>query len=101
MVKHIILWTLNPELTAEEKAEVNKGIKEGLEGLLGKVPGFVSIKVNVDGRLDSSNCDVMLDSTLENVEALKAYATHPAHVAVADGKVRPYTVQRVCLDFEE
>ena len=101
MVKHIILWTLNPELTAEEKAEVKKGIKEGLEGLLGKVPGLVSIKVNVDGRLDSSNCDVMLDSTLENVEALKAYATHPAHVAVADGKVRPYTVQRVCLDVEE
>ena len=101
MVKHIILWTLNPELTAVEKAAVKKGIKEGLEGLLGKVPGLVSIKVNVDGRLDSSNCDVMLDSTLENVEALKAYATHPAHVAVADGKVRPYTVQRVCLDFEE
>ena len=101
MVNHIILWTLNPELTAEEKAEVKKGIKEGLEGLQGKVPGLVSIKVNVDGRLDSSNCDVMLDSTLESAEALKAYATHPAHVAVADTKVRPYTVQRVCLDFEE
>ena len=34
------------------------------------------------------------------VEALKTYATHPAHVAVADTKVRPYTVQRTCLDFE-
>lgn len=101
MVKHIILWTLNPELTAEKKAEVKKEIKEGLEALLGKVPGLVSIKVNIDGRLDSSNCDVMLDSTLESPEALKAYATHPEHVAVADVKVRPYTVQRVCLDFEE
>ena len=101
MVKHIILWTLNPELTAGEKAEVKKKIKEGLEGLQGKVPGLVSIKVNVDGRLDSSNCDVMLDSTLESAEALKAYASHPAHVAVADTKVRPYTVQRVCLDYEE
>ena len=88
-------------MTAEKKAEVKKEIKEGLEALLGKVPGLVSIKVNIDGRLDSSNCDVMLDSTLESPEALKAYATHPEHVAVADGKVRPYTVQRVCLDFEE
>ena len=43
---------------------------------------------------------VMLDSTLETEEALKAYAKHPAHVAVADTKVRPYTVQRSCLDFE-
>lgn len=100
MVKHIILWTLNPELSEEEKNSVKKGIKEGLEGLMGKVPGLVEIKVNVYGRLDSSNCDVMLDSTLESADALKAYAVHPEHVAVANGKVRPYTVQRVCLDFE-
>ena len=100
MVKHIILWTLNPELSAEEKAEIKKGIKEGLEGLLGQVPGLVDVKVNIDRRLDSSNCDVMLDSTLESVESLKAYAVHPAHVAVADTTVRPYTVQRTYLDFE-
>ena len=100
MVKHIILWTLNPELSEEEKKSVKAGIKEGLEGLMGKVPGLIDVKVNIDGRLDSSNCDVMLDSTLENEAALKAYATHPAHVEVADTKVRPYTVQRTCLDFE-
>lgn len=100
MVKHIILWTLNPELSAQEKQEVKRGIKEGLEALVGKVPGLVDVKVNIDGRLESSNCDVMLDSTLETPEALKAYATHPEHVAVADGKVRPYTVQRTCLDYE-
>ena len=69
MVKHIILWTLNPELSEEEKKAVKAGIKEGLEGLVGKVPGLI-------------------------------YAVHPEHVAVANGKVRPYTVQRSCLDFE-
>lgn len=100
MVKHIILWTLNPELSEEEKATVKAGIKAGLEGLKGKVPGLIDVVVNIDGRLASSNCDVMLDSTLESPEALKAYATHPEHVAVANGKVRPYTVQRTCLDFE-
>ena len=30
MVKHIILWTLNPELTEEEKKTVKAGIKAGL-----------------------------------------------------------------------
>ena len=34
MVKHIILWTLNPELSEEEKENVKRGIKEGLEGLV-------------------------------------------------------------------
>ena len=99
MVKHIILWQLKDELSAEEKAAVKAGIKEGLEGLLGKVPGLTEIKVYTDG-LASSNADVMLDSTLVDEEALKGYAVHPDHVAVADGKVRPYTKTRVCLDFE-
>ena len=99
-VKHIILWTLNRELTDEKKQQVKEGIKAGLEGLVGKVPGLIDVKVHIDGRLASSNADVMLDSTLESEEALKGYAKHPEHVAVADTKVRPYTVQRSCLDFE-
>ncbi len=99
MVKHVIIWTLKDELSAEEKASVKQGIKEGLEGLEGKVPGIVDIKVNING-LASSNADLMLDSTFENEDALKGYAVHPEHVAVADTKVRPYTKIRSCLDFE-
>ncbi|SEK20163.1 MULTISPECIES: Dabb family protein [Pseudobutyrivibrio] len=99
MVKHIILWTLKDELSAEEKEQVKLGIKEGLEGLAGKIPGMIDIKVNING-LASSNADLMLDSTFESEEALKGYAVHPEHVAVADGKVRPYTKIRSCLDFE-
>ena len=100
MLKHIIIWTLNPELTEEEKKVVKAGIKAGLERLVGKVPGLIDLKVQTDGRLASSNADLMLDSTLEDEEALKGYAVHPDHVAVANQKVRPYTIQRSCLDFE-
>ena len=95
MVKHIILWQLKDELSDTEKAAVKAGIKEGLEGLVGKVPGLLEVHVNING-LPTSNADVMLDTTLESFEALKGYAVHPAHVAVADGKVRPYTKTRVC-----
>ena len=99
MVKHIILWQLKDELSQEEKKAVKAGIKEGLEALVGKVPGLKEVKVQIDC-LESSNADVMLDSTLESEEALKGYAVHPEHVAVANGKVRPYTKSRVCMDFE-
>lgn len=99
MVKHIILWQLKDELSAEEKLSVKQGIKEGLEGLLGKVPGLVEIKVNIEP-LPSSNADVMLDSEFVDEAALKGYAIHPEHVKVADGKVRPYTKSRVCMDYE-
>lgn len=99
MVKHIILWQLKDELSAEEKEAVKKGIKEGLEGLAGQVPGLTEIKVQTTC-LASSNVEVMLDSTFEDEEALKGYAVHPAHVEVADTKVRPYTKSRACMDFE-
>lgn len=99
MVKHVILWQLKDELSAEEKINVKKGIKEGLEGLAGKIPGLLEIKVQIEG-LASSNADVMLDSSFTDEEALKGYAVHPDHVAVADGKVRPYTKTRACLDYE-
>ena len=98
MVKHVILWKLDEKLSETEKEQVKVNAKRELEGLVGKVPGLISMQITID-QLDSSNADMMLDSTLESVEALKGYAVHPEHVKVADGFVRPYTVQRLCLDF--
>lgn len=98
MIKHIILWQLKDELSDEDKIQIRAGIKEGLEGLQGKIPGLTEIHVQTDF-LPSSNADVMLDSTFESEEALKCYAVHPEHVKVADEKVRPYTKNRVCMDF--
>lgn len=100
MVKHIILWKLKDEFSAEEKAEIMAGIKAGLEGLQGKIPGLLDIRVQAEG-LASSNADLMLDSTFENEESLNGYSVHPAHVEVADTKVRPYVQTRLCLDFEQ
>lgn len=99
MVKHIILWTLKEEYGEQEKEAIKRGIKESLEALAGKIPGLLEIHVYTDG-LPSSSADLMLDSTFESEQALKGYSTHPDHVAVADGKVRPYTATRACLDFE-
>lgn len=98
MVNHVILWQLKEEFDAEEKKKIAKGIKEGLEGLKGKIPGLIGISVITDG-LASSNADVMLDSSFEDEASLKGYSVHPEHVAVADSKVRPYTARRVCMDY--
>ena len=85
MVKHIILWTLKEEFSGEEKETIKQGLLE------------ISVRTDC---LPSSTVDVMLDSTFESAKALKNYSTHPKHVAVADGKVRPYTATRACMDFE-
>ena len=99
MVKHIILWQLKDEIQGAEKDAVKAGIKAGLEGLAGQIPGLIDIRVQTEC-LSTSNVDVMLDSTFVDFDALKTYANHPAHVNVADNNVRPYTKTRSCIDFE-
>ena len=89
MVRHVILWKLKDEYTPAGKAAIKAGIKQGL----------VSIRVYTDALPSSANADLMLDAAFTDEAALAGYAKHPAHVAVADGKVRPYTANRVCLDF--
>lgn len=99
MVRHVIVWKLKEKFTAEEKERIKAEIREGLEGLAGRIPGLISIRVYTRG-LPSSTSDLMLDSEFESVEALKAYSVHPEHVAVANGKVRPNVAVRSCFDVE-
>lgn len=96
MVKHIILWKLKDE---HNNDTVKQGIKTGLEGLMGVIPGLVEISVQIE-KLPSSTVDVMLYSVFESAEALAGYSKHPEHVKVADTYVRPYTAVRSCIDFE-
>ena len=97
MVKHIILWKLKEEYNNDI---IKKGIKDGLEGLKGKIPGLLEIKVQTKN-LETSNADVMLYSIFESEEALKDYAINPIHVKVANEKVRPFTETRLCMDFRD
>lgn len=99
MVKHVILWTLKDNFSLEEKLKIKQGIKEGLENLYDKIPGLLEIQVFTEG-FDTSNAELMLDSTFKDFDALKNYAKHPAHVEVANEKVRPFTATRSCFDYE-
>ena len=98
MVKHVILWTLKDNFSLEEKLKIKQGIKEGLENLHDKIPGLLEIQVFTEG-FDTSNAELMLDSTFKDFDALKNYAKHPAHVHVADTYVRPFVKDRACLDY--
>ena len=97
MVKHMIIWKL--KLTGEELEAQKKLIKNGLEGLAGKIPGMTDIQVQIEN-LPTSNADMMLDSTFESPEALKGYSVHPEHVHVAENYIRPYIETRLCIDYE-
>lgn len=99
MVRHVILWVLRDQYSGVEVDSIKAGVKEGLEGLKGKIPGLIDIKVNTNP-LSSSNCDLMLDSTFEDEASLNGYSVNPLHVGVANEKVRPFMASRVCMDYE-
>ena len=73
MVRHVILWKLK-EMPDAEKAAVKAGIKEGLEGLAGKIPGLLDVRVYTDALPSSANADLMLDTTFTDADVLGACA---------------------------
>lgn len=97
MVKHMIIWKL--KLTGEELEAQKRMIKENLEGLVGKVPGLTAMHIQIDN-LETSNGDMLMDSTFESFEAVKGYKDHPDHVHVAETYIRPYIETRLCIDYE-
>lgn len=98
MVKHIVMWSFREEITQEERVEAAKKIKEGLEGLVGVVPGLTAAYVVTDP-IASSSHNLALVSELETREDLVAYKDNPDHVRVATF-VRSVTCNRAALDYE-
>lgn len=100
MVHHIVMWKFKPEVENAKKPELKKAMAENLKSLVGKVPGLLTVDF-VEAPLASSTHDMALVTTLEKAEDVAVYAKHPEHVKVADTYVRPYTTERVALDYEE
>ena len=76
MVRHVILWKLK-EMPDAERPPSRPASKEGLEGLAGKIPGLLDVRVYTDALPSSANADLMLDTTFTDAAALKGYSTHP------------------------
>lgn len=99
MVHHIVMWNFKPDVLDEDKPGLKAQMAEALKGLMGQVPGLLSVEF-VPEPVSSSTHEIALVTTLGKVEDVEVYASHPAHVAVADTYVRPFVCQRACLDYE-
>lgn len=98
MVRHIVMWSLEGNLTSQEKRAAAEKIKALLDPIKEKVPGAVRVEVIIDG-LDSSNRDVALISDFTDTEALAAYQMHPDHLAAKE-YIGSVAGRRACLDYE-
>ena len=83
MIKHIVMWNILGESSAEKKANIDK-VKSAFELLKGKIPGMVHLEVGVDHSGIDYACDVVLYTEFEAQADLDAYAVHPEHLKVRD-----------------
>lgn len=99
MVQHIVMWNFKEEISEEEKVKLKKIMNEKLCELVGQVPGLLEVKF-VEEPLTSSTHEIALLTCMNTAEDVAIYASHSAHVFVADHYVRPYVKDRACLDYE-
>ena len=100
MVKHIVLFKLADEAEGNVKLRNAEIIKEQLEALKEIIPQIRKIHVHINSaKAPADNCDVLLDSEFDNLDDVKSYSVHPAHVKVGEfiGRVR---VSRAAIDYE-
>lgn len=98
MVKHIVLFQLNPEMEAGSKQKVMDAFKAGIEALPSRIPFIRKIEVGLNANPEEQ-FDIALYSEFDTMDDVKAYAAHPAHVAVA-ALLKDCKKSRSCVDYE-
>ena len=71
-----------------------------LKGLLGKVPGLISMEAGADFMGSGRSYDLALIAKFANREDLAVYADHPEHVKVKQ-YIHKVLVNGISVDFED
>ena len=94
MVVHIVMFKFK-----DENKEANlKLVKKRLENLLNEIEPLKSMEVGIDFNKSERAMDLSLYSTFENLEGLKTYATHPAHLEVVE-IIKELTIESKVVDY--
>jgi len=91
MIKHIVVWKMKEEISAEQKEEM----KLRLEALIGKIPELLIIEVGIDFTGETMS----LYSEFASKEGLAVYQAHPDHQEVV-AFVKPLVAERRVIDYE-
>lgn len=97
MIRHVVIWKMAAADAATRAAHAAE-VARLLEGLVGVVPAIRSLSVGTNVAVPETNADVAVVIDVDDLAALEAYQTHPAHQEVV-GYVRSVTGARLAVDF--
>lgn len=96
MVRHIVMWTLNPEQKANAD-KITSDLSKKFKALVGVIDGLKEVEFGRN--YNDSKLDLVLNCVFQSREAEKAYQTHPAHVAIKN-VVHSLVCARECVDYD-
>ncbi|MGP1537748.1 Dabb family protein [Bacteroides heparinolyticus] len=98
MVKHIVLFKLKDEVSADEKLAAMNNFKAAIEALPAKIPVIRKIEVGLNMN-PGETWNIALYSEFDTLDDVKSYVVHPDHVAA--GKLLATVKEsRACVDYE-
>lgn len=97
MVTHIVMWKLKDEAEGGSREQNAAIMKERLEGLVGRIPGLLSLAVRKN--VMPGGYDLCLIGEYEDIDALKTYRDHPFHKEVQQF-VHKVITDRASCDYE-
>jgi hypothetical protein len=99
MIRHIVLFKIKDFSSEEERKEAIDNVIINFRSLIGEIPQIREYNVAADMVHTGSSYDVVINSTFDSVEDLKAYQAHPAHkFAVEQNK--QWSQNKVVIDYE-
>lgn len=99
MIHHIVFFKIKEFSSESEKQEAAGHVLEIFRSLAGQIPQLQSYRVEKDILGGLASYDIIIDSTFDSLEDLKAYQNHPAHQEAAM-KNKKWTASKVTGDYE-
>ena len=99
MIRHVVMWKFKENAEGKTKEENMAIVTEKLYALLPVISELKKMEIGADISHTEMSMDLMLLTEFDSVADMKAYAVHPAHVAVST-YVRKVVESRVVLDAE-
>lgn len=81
MLRHIVFFKVNSDISVELKALLLSEVKSKLEALPVLIPEIKQFEVGINICSDVKAADLVLTSEFESAESLRTYQEHPAHQA--------------------
>jgi hypothetical protein len=98
MIRHIVLFKIKDYSSESERNEAIQNVLVTFRSLIGQIPQIRRYRVEPVCLPGPSSYDVIIDSDFDNIEDLRAYQSHPAHVeAVALNK--QWSDNKVVADY--